>query len=117
MKTWNKLIPFCDGRMLHYEGDAGWSYDETTKKSSPRAVEWRPQQKFTAALQFVRWHHGRSAAYADFKDVATGVVYPVSLSSTGDFMHLLCDGRVLGDWLPMKRGQNYLLEFVPPARP
>ena len=109
---WNKMIPFCGKRMLHYEGDAGWDYDPATKQHTARPIEWRPQAEFTATLRFVEWHHGRSAAYADFEDVGGGAIYPVSLASTGDFMALLVGGCVTGRWIAMKRGQNYLLEFL-----
>ena len=110
---WNKLIPFCGKRMLHYE--CGWNYDTATKNYIAQPTEWRPQAEFTATLRFVKWHHGRSAAYADFEDPGSGITYPVSLASTGEFMALLVGGCITGRWIAMKRGQNYLLEFLGPT--
>ena len=109
---WNKLIPYSQNRMLHYEGDVGYTFDGATNKYTRHTIAWLPQIEFEATLVFVKWHHGRSAAYADFSDPVSGIVYPVSLASTGDFMHLLLGGSVTGRWLPVKRGNNYLLEYV-----
>lgn len=113
---WNKMIPFCNGKMLHYAGDYSYHYDSNGKIVQD-SIEWVPQKSFFATLKFVKWHHGRSAVYADFLDVITNTVYPVPLSSVETFMYLLRDGQVYGNWLPVKRGNNFLLEYTEWAPP
>ncbi len=106
-KPGNYQIPFHKGSLCHYPG---WP---------EQPDEWRDNYVFVAELAFQGFNRGRSAAYAEFKDLATGAVYPMFLTHMQDVLtgYSLKQGRVKAAWTFCKCGQNYGLCLAPePAK-
>lgn len=109
------LIPHdAAGGILHYtayEGDR--FYHEGAQK---REIDWRPAEPFYAVLQLDHVTSGRSAVTFWWRNAVEPGRYPMGLTQFNKIIDkaewqgpLLIDGL----WRPVKRGSNYLIEYVP----
>jgi len=76
-------------------------------------VEWRPNVPFVAELELVRSARGRSSVTFIYRDVVSGIHYPLFVSAVEDVLRncAIANGRVTGSWWVVKRGTNYGLEL------
>ncbi len=102
-KPGNYQIPFHKGNLCHYPG------------FPTEPDEWRENYTFTAELTFQGYRRGRSAAYMEFKDLATGAEYPMFLTHFDDVVkgYDILRGRVAASWTFCKCGSNYGLCLDP----
>lgn len=96
-------IPFHKGGLCHYPG---WPEEPT---------EWRDNYTFVAEIVFQGFRRGRSAAYAEFKDAATGQKYPMFLTHLDDVLrgYSMRKGKVRATWTFCKCGKNYGICLAP----
>lgn len=103
-------VPYdADGDLLHYV--------EEWRSHLPDQVRWRPNDPFDAVLQFEGGERGRSAAVFRWRDVDTGVRYPMFMTDLTDLLReaTLTAGRTTRlRWAVRKRGQNYGLALAAP---
>jgi hypothetical protein len=109
------LVPFGeDGSLLQYcaEGTTS-SWQGGDEKA---AVTWKAPDPFHAILQVDRVTTGRNSVTVWWKNSLTGAEFPTSVTEFNRVIKeaewqgpLLIDGL----WQPVKRGQAYLLEYVP----
>lgn len=101
-------IPFDENdNMLSY----GYSY-------GGRQINFKDNYIFSAAMKYIKFGRGRSAATMYLQDVATGKMYPMFLStfdellkSPGHFAINSGTGELIftGPWTFCKKGANYAL--------
>lgn len=77
-------------------------------------IEWRPNSEFYAELELIGSSRGRSSVVFRYRDVKTGIFYPLFVSSVEDILRRASvkNGRVTGLWRVAKKGQNYGLELM-----
>lgn len=91
------------GNLMHYAS-------ERYASESPGQVDWRANEPFHADLQLLdEMGTGRSAKYLWWRDVATGLRYPMFVVDLVDLVRhgAIEYGQVLDDWAVRKRGTNY----------
>lgn len=77
-------------------------------------IEWRENYTFGAALEFLRFYRGRSAANAIFRHAGTSYEYQMFLTDLKDLLksHTVYAGTVAAYWTFCKRGTNYGIKLV-----
>lgn len=82
---------------------------------STHNCEFAPLPNFQAQLQLVATTRGVTAATSWWRDIVTGVLYPVSFNSLADIVKraTIVNGLTdLQEWKAMKRGSNYCIGLV-----
>ena len=102
------LIPFDDkGNQMHYADPRVYPNGYSQCK------DWREPFEFEANLEFQGYRRGRSAAYFEFKDLKSNLLYTVFLTDFEAIVqHMVC-GKVKGYYEFIKRGQNYGIRLKP----
>jgi hypothetical protein len=94
-------------------------HDELLSYAGYGDVEWRPNDDFYAELELIDSSRGRSSVVFNYRDVKTGIHYPLFVTSVEDILRrgTVKNGRVSGYWHVVKKGQNYGLHLVTPELP
>lgn len=107
-----------DGNLCHHETDGRW-YE--TIGPGPRDYvfhepEWKPIAEFAAALVYDGYGRGRSAAYAFWKDTASGARYPMFMTDLDAVLSsgVMQGSTVTGRFTVSKRGQNFGITYLGP---
>lgn len=76
--------------------------------------EWRDNYTFVATLKLDTYERGRSAAYFVWRDVETGLRYPMFLTFTEEVLKRarVTMGIISGEFTFAKRGTNYSIRMV-----
>lgn len=101
-----------DYRKEYVRGPAMLDYADHWYKN----VEYRRVEDFTAILQIVGMERGRAAARFWWKDIDTGIHYPMFMTDAMDLLRTatMTEGVMEPmDWRACKRGANYGIQLVP----
>lgn len=92
----------------HYKGLVSYPYGWET------VDEWRDNYAFVATLKLDTFERGRSAAYFVWRDVETGLRYPMFLTFTEEVLKRarVTMGIISGEFTFAKRGTNYSIRMV-----
>lgn len=99
--------PFYNGSLQEYPG---YGFDDDDEGAPASGHVWRDNEPFSATLTLTRIERGRSAMRFMWRDAETGATYPMfSTDMAGLAMSKdgVTDGKASGQWIVMKRGQNY----------
>lgn len=95
-------IPFDEnGNMREYPNHYGDTF-------------WRDNDPFHADMQVIGYERGRSAVRVILKD-STERKWPMFISDLVDLIKTsdILDGKVSGQWVGTKKGQNYGIKRIP----
>lgn len=100
-----------------YRPNGDLCHHERGDLKSGEEADWRPIEPFRATLVYAGYARGRSAAYFYWKDVATGISYPMFMSGMDQVMDsgFVEGNRITGRFTVVKKGQNYGLSYLGPA--
>ena len=99
--------PFRNGNLQEW---AGYGFAPGEKSYGDDRDEWRDNQPFSATLVLTGTQRGRSAMRFMWRSEDTGHSFPmfaIDMAALAMSKPGVSGGRASGQWIVMKRGQNY----------
>jgi len=114
MKNSLKWVPYDDDGMLNWTVATYPELQQPNPWGRYQVTEWLPNDEFEATLRYHSYDRGRSKFLTWWKDVETGLLYPLILSELDRQLSkgTGIDSTITSVWKAIKRGQNYGLEEV-----
>jgi hypothetical protein len=106
--------PYRNGNLEEWPG---YGFGSGEIQSENWKAEWRDNVPFTAELVLTGTARGRSAMRFLWKSTATGHAFPMfatDMAALAMSAEGVCGGVASGQWIVMKRGENYgIARYVP----